>query len=321
VKENLTQEVIANRGAVIRDRLRELIQGSQATTLLLSAEDLCWFSRDDIRGFIRFLHSLDLEASGIAYVRAFKRNQESTFQQSIREPGSMNLSKPRSPGYFHCRYERCISDFDEFLGPSKVLLCSFDRNSFESGCVIRDFCKNVGIKVETAPEQTANDSLSSEALNLLYAYRLCGSGYGQGTDAMHSNWRLVEKFSDLKGPRLLFHSSLLTIAEEKWRADLDWASNRTGFDLLGDLYEDDDKLCVRSSEDMLRFSPTSLEWLAREADIKKSTLSSGDPQEVAKVVHALRYKLSKPAGTRPSRPSHPFVRFLIPFLPERRLHQ
>jgi hypothetical protein len=312
-KENLTPADLAHRGVVTRDRLRELVQVSEANTLLLSAEDLSWFSRGDVCKFIKFLHSLNLETSSIAYVRAFKRDQESRFQQSIREPGAKHLSKPRPPGFFPSCYQLCISAFDEFLGPSNVVLFSFDRDSFESGCVVRSFCKNIGIKIETAPEMTSNDSLSAEALNLLYAYRLCGPGYGSGIEAMHSNWRLVEKFSELKGPRLFFHSSMLTIAEEKWRADLNWSSNRTGFDLLGDLYEDDDKPCVRSTEDMLRFSPTSLEWLAREADIKKNKLSSGDPQEVAKAVHALRLKLSNRNLRIRLRDS------LKPFLPEWRI--
>jgi len=309
-KENLSFTELANRGAVIRDRLNGLARESDANNLIISAEDLSWFSSSDLCRLIEFLHSIDLDTSCIAYIRAFKRDQESRFQQSIREPGARHISKPRSPGYFSSHYKRSIPTFDELLGPSKVFLFNFKRESFEAGCVVRDFCKNLRIKSDAIPETTANNSLSAEALNILYAYRLHGPGYGFGLEAMHSNWRLVERLSELKGSRLLFHSSLLTKSESKWRADLDWASNRTGFDLLGDIYEDDDKPCVRSVEDMLRFSPTSLEWLAQEADIRQSKLASGDPLEVASAVQALRCKLSN------QKPFNRLRNFLKAFLPK-----
>jgi hypothetical protein len=93
----------------------------------------------------------------------------------------------------------------------------------------------------------------------------------------------------------VFHSSLLNSKEDKWRADVEWAMERTGFDLLGNIYEDDDKPCVRGAEDMFRFSPESLDWLARAANVEPSRLASADPTVVAATVHTLRKQLARPS--------------------------
>jgi hypothetical protein len=120
-----------------------------------------------------------------------------------------------------------------------------------------------------------------------------GPGYGKGWAALGANIRLVEKLSELKGSRAFFHSSLLTSTEDKWRPDVEWAMQRTGFDLLGDIYEDDDKQCVRSQDDMLRFSPRSLDWLACAASIKATKIATGDPKAVAGAVRVLSERLTR----------------------------
>jgi hypothetical protein len=294
-KTGLSTEVIRRQGATFREQLQREIRSSPAHTLLLSAEDLSWFDAADIRMLVGFLTVLGMKVQALAFVRRFKRDQESRFQQSVRDPGWWELSKPRSPGFFPTRYQRAISNFDACLDRPDVLLHEYDRRKFENGCVVRQFCKMVGIRQLAIPSTFVNDSLSAEAINLLYAYRVHGPGYGEGWEALDANSRLVTKLSELKGSRLLFHSSLLTSKEDKWRADVEWAMERTGFDLIGNIYEDDDRPCVRGAEDMLRFSPESLDWLARAAHVKPSRLACADPKVVAATVHTLRKQLARPS--------------------------
>jgi hypothetical protein len=103
------------------------------------------------------------------------------------------------------------------------------------------------------------------------------------------------KLAELQGSRLVFHSSLLTTSEDKWRADVEWVMDRTGCDLIGNIYEDDDKPCIRGAEDMLRFSPESLDWLARAVNVEPSRFASADPKVVAATVHTLREQLARPS--------------------------
>ncbi len=104
--------------------------------------------------------------------------------------------------------------------------------------------------------------------------------------------------SELKGDRLVFHSSFFLRSESNWRADVDWISERIGEDMLGDLYADDEKDCVRSEADLLRFSKASLDWLARESGVSVRSLQDGNPKAVAQAVARLRNPVTsrKPAG-------------------------
>jgi hypothetical protein len=299
-KVGLAKDVIRRQGAAFREQLQREVKSSSAHTLILSAEELTWFPADDIRSLTTFLTSLGLEVQALAFVRRFKRDQESRFQQSVRDPGWRQLSKPRGLGFspIGSSYKYAISRFDDCLGSSNVLLSEFDPSKLEGGCAVRHFCKVVRIEQQNIPTTFANNSLSSEALNLLYAYRSHGPGYGEGWSAMEANNRLIKTLSELKGTRLLFHSSLLTSMEDKWREDVEWAIERTGFDLLGNIYEDDDKLCYRCADDMFRFSPRSLEWLARMARIKPSKLRNADPRIIAEVVDILARNLTRQAKSK-----------------------
>lgn len=297
-KAGLSREVIRRQGALFLEQLQREVDSSPAHTLLLSAEDLSWFPPRNLGELIGFLRDLGLQTRALAYIRQFKKDQESRFQQSIRDPGAWDLSKPRDPGFFPIEYERCFSSFDTFLGRSAVTVAEFKPTTFEDGCVVRDFCRLTGVKLEQSPNRFVNDSLSAEALKLLYAFRLLGPGYGEGWDSMDSNRRLTEKLSELKGSRLLFHSSLLMATEEKWRKDLDWVEERTGFEIVGNIYEDDDKPCVQSAKDMLSFSPASLDWLASAADINPRRLTGGDPLSVADAVGVLRNRVGRKSTTQ-----------------------
>jgi hypothetical protein len=298
-KAGLSKEIIRQQGHAFCEQLQHAVRNASAHTLLLSAEDLSWFPADDIRALIDFVTGLGLPTQALAFVRRSKRDQESRFQQSLRDPGFLEITKQRRNEFLSrfltTHYKHPISNFDNGLGRSNVLLFEFDPSRFEGGCAVRQFCKLVGIRQQTIPATFVNDSLSSEALKLLCAYRTHGPGYGEGWGAMEENRRLVEKLSELKGPRLVFHSSLLNSKEDKWRADVEWAMERTGFDLLGNIYEDDDKPCVRGAEDMFRFSPESLDWLARAANVEPSRLASADPTVVAATVHTLRKQLARPS--------------------------
>jgi hypothetical protein len=292
-KERTPLEVIHRLGNRFREQIRREVQSSSAQTLILSAEELCWFTTDDLTRMIHFLGDLGLAPSAFAYIRRFKEYQESHFQQGLREPGALNMATPKQPGSFRGHYRRPILSFDSLLGKSNVTVSMFEPREFKDGCVVRDFCGKLNIKTASVPGRLLNESLSFEALKLLYAYRLHGPGYGEGPGAMESNRLLVGKLAELKGSHLVFHSSLLTSNEDKWRADVEWAMERTGFDLIGNILEDDDKPCVSCAEDMLRFSPESLDWLARAANVQPSTLASADPRVVAATVDILHKQLAR----------------------------
>ena len=73
VKAGLSKEILQKQGAAFREQLQHEVRSSPAHTLLLSAEDLSWFSLGDIRRLVEFLTSLGLRARALAFVRRLKR--------------------------------------------------------------------------------------------------------------------------------------------------------------------------------------------------------------------------------------------------------
>lgn len=288
VKLGLSAESLRLQGEDGRRQLTNAVQRSKAHTLILSAESLYRFPFEDLQRLVEFLSNLYLRVRAIGYVRKFKRHQESFFQQRVRGPSRAGLSKNFQFGFFSVSYQKNISKFDELLGKSNVIIREFDPRKFEAGCPVRHFCQTVGIQQKHIPLRAANESLSLEALQLLYAFRMFGAGYGKGLEAMNANTRLLERLSRCGGTRFFYHSSLLAQAEDEWRADVEWAEERTGIPLLGNIHEDDEKPCVRCEADLLRFSKESLEWLARETGVSFQSLQGGDPEAVAQAVERLR---------------------------------
>jgi hypothetical protein len=136
-----------------------------------------------------------------------------------------------------------------------------------------------------------------DAVRLLYAYRKTQALFAIGQSAIDANQRLVERLSGLDGQNLVFHSSLLLKHEQSWRADVEWISERLGEDMLGNLFTDDGKDCLRGEEDLYRFSGESLDWLARETGVSFQSLKGGNPESVARAVE----RLKEPIGEKRSR--------------------
>ena len=68
---------------------------------------------------------------------------------------------------------------------------------------------------------------------------------------------------------------------------LDWLEERLGSSLRDGL-DDDGGPSIRSEEDLLDFSPASLDWLARRTGTPATSLAGGDPRAVADAVDRLR---------------------------------
>lgn len=288
------------RGTLFKEKLCAASRDSDSRHLILSAEELSNFSEQDIQHLVNFLETLSLECFGICYVRDYKGLQESRFQQALRIPGNQGSCLPPTDKRFNrFQYRKKIEKFLKIVGRKMVTLRRFQKAVLEKGCVVRDFCKVVGISQYNQDVMQSNKSLSLNAVRLLYSYRKFEQGADRARDEIQANRLLCEKLSELGGQKATFHSTIFLRSESAWRADVDWISNLLGHDMLGDLYADDEKECLQTEEDLFNFSPASLEWLACESQIKPSRLKSGAPQSIAEAVGQLQKKLVKEPGDRP----------------------
>jgi hypothetical protein len=127
----------------------------------------------------------------------------------------------------------------------------------------------------------------------LFAYRKFGPGFGVGPTVLRENRRLASRVAKLSGPKLRLHSSLVAPVIAERREDIEWMEARLGVSLAEDLAAHDEG-AIRSEEDLLRFSPETLQWLAEQlgGDYVQRWRPRMGPREVADWMHQLRMQLA-----------------------------
>ena len=300
VREGVGVRELRARGDWFKQRMCVDAFPEKADCLVLSAEELSNFEKPEIEDLVNFLAKQETAVAGIGYVRKFKRLQESRFQQSVRAPGPVGPTlSPEHPVFADFAYRAKLEKFPQIMSRKAVTLGIYEAAISSGGCIVDDFCRRAGIERLERKNARQNESLSMDAVRLLYTFRKFHSGFNQGMNSLGPNQRLVAKLSELKGGRAAFHSSLLKKTESRWRADVDWISQIMGEDMLGDLRGDDERDCLRGEADLFAFSARSLEWLALESQTESGKLKSGDPAVVARAMQVLADRAYDEAGGRP----------------------
>jgi hypothetical protein len=253
-------------------------------TALLSAESLANFKKPELESLCGALRRQRSSITFAGYVRRPKAFMESEFQQRIRA-GQSQLE----PARLVPNYRRKLEKFDQLGGRDRTHIWLFDPAAFPAGDAVQDFCGKLGIDFSPRNVVRSNESLSRDALSLLYAYRRLGPGYGTGPAAMRENRLLIHRLRSLEGAKLRFHSSLVAPLLEAQRADHAWMESRLGASLAEDVAADDAQ-GVRDEGDLLSFSPAALRWL--EGELGAQWRAGDGAQAVAEGMHLLRLSLA-----------------------------
>lgn len=284
------------------ERLTSELRCAGARTALLCGEAISGLQETELRDLFDCLARHRHAIAAVGYVRRPKEYMESIFQQKVK--GGMHK--------FHVsglapRYQSLSRKFDVVLGRENVRLWLFDPKTFPRGCVVQDFCARLGIDFPPDGVIRVNEGLSLPALSLLFAYRKFGPGFGVGPNVLRENRRLANRVSRLPGPKLRLHSSLVVPVIEERREDIEWMEARLGVSLAEDL-DAHDEGAIRSEEDLLKFSPETLQWLAEELGKEhvKRWRPEMNPSEVAEWMHHLRLKLSAADDGAQKTSSDPF---------------
>ena len=282
------EKILSERPAVLK-RLADQIGRCRARTMILSAEDACFFPKPANAAVWAFFSSLQCELQCVAYVRSMRGWLESRFAQTLREPD------PFSPVDFikWLGQTKPIRKFleakDTVFGRERVTLWLFSPAQFPQGCVVRDFCQRIGMKTLPRVIHRSNERLAMPAIQFLYAYRTAGQGYGVGPGVMDENANLLRHLENLQGPAFHLHSDLLDDYCRRNEADIDWMESRLGASLRDGMGHDKDEHAIRSESDLLDFSAESLDWLAERTGTSFRKLAHGDPSQVAAALHLLRW--------------------------------
>jgi hypothetical protein len=279
----LSDEELAKRKTEAIGQLGSELQRAAGRTAILSAEAVSNFNEQEFRHLCDTIGRHGRETAAAGYIRRPKEYMESNFQQQVRGSFLGRLLPDRLlPDY------RRFEKFDAVLGRDNVRFWLFDPKSFPDGCVVRDFCARLDIRFRPEDVIRINEGLSRPALSLLFAYRKFGGGYKPGPALTRQNALLVLCLQKLAGPKLRLHSSLVAPVIAARREGIAWTEDRLGASLAEDLAAHDDD-AIRSEEDLLKFSPESLHWLAGQLGPEYVQRVRPDmrPQEVAEWMQAL----------------------------------
>jgi hypothetical protein len=222
---------VRSTSAGARSALGRAIKSAGRRTLLLSAEGTLFLSVEELRE-LRAVLSAELDEIGIvAYVRPPAAYLGSMVQQLIKGGSLQEFNAER--GYPN--YRRSLEKFDEVFGREHVRLWKFDPAVFPEGCVVRDFCRRLGINVPGERIVHVNESLSREALGLLYTYRRLSHGSHSVLVKGADKTRLVEQVAGIGNTRFRLAPDVVRPILERNRTDIEWMEARLGQPLAEEL--------------------------------------------------------------------------------------
>lgn len=243
-------------GRRIRAKLTNQLERSNSSTLIISGEGISKLRLEELETLYTFISKYVSEVEVVCYVRSTKSYIESALQQRIKS----GLSS-FDPATFYPHYRSRFEKFDLVFGREKVRFWEFKPQTLKGGCVVTDFCARLG--VDLAPEKIIrkNDSLSAEALSLLYTYQKYRS---ESSEPININTKsydaLLQSLSQLKGKKLKLSPKIINPLLLRYKEDMDWMAERLGSTIT----PPEASLAapmVESESDLLRPSRAALSWL------------------------------------------------------------
>ena len=244
---------------------------SRHAHLMISAESIWTASREGQENLRRRLAEEQVDIQVIAYVRPWIPWGTSMFQEAVKGGRKvLAIGRSRDRDVFEVR-KRLQTLFDVF-GRERVTVGLYDP----SRCVVRDFCKRIGLALPDDRQWRVNERLSLEALKLLFAFNRFAGSFGEwGPPRPQGMPRLLEQLQTLPGPGLALHSSFLRPWVAERETDNDWIVREAGISLSSEPVEQDSESAVATEADLFRYSEATRDWLARQIDAPRIRCAEG----------------------------------------------
>ncbi|MDH4188202.1 MAG: hypothetical protein OEV08_14520 [Nitrospira sp.] len=268
----------------MRIDLEQSISTAQGRTVLISGEDISLLQQKGLDKLCRYFRGHFDELLICGYVRPPAGFITSGFQERVKGGQSDRVS----PDQAYRHYEKTFGKFDEIFGRENVQLWKFEPKSFPNGCVVQDFCARLDIAFPVERIIRANESISRQAVSLLYTYRKFGEKLGFRPMGGGESQRLVAALGDIRHDKFRFSPAIVRPVLDANRTDIQWMEERLGQSLHEELgaYRPGD---VRDETDLLWPDPEVVKkLLALLGDAAPAGIKGEMPEEVAVLVHALR---------------------------------
>jgi hypothetical protein len=259
------------------ERIAASIRRARGKTLIISGEGIPrFFAESELRVLKNLLDAHFDRVEIVAYVRDLAGYVTSNFQERVKNGyASFNL--------LDCAplYRKWFEKFDLVFGSENVRLWKFDPAGFPQGCVVQDFCARLGLEPPPGVVRK-NDSLSREALSLLYIFHRHAGPKMPRKDARS----LVRAVQHLSGSPFRLSPKLIAPVLEQCKADTLWMERRLGRSLsdLGTSRPDD----VQSEADLLLPGGALEKELESLPHWREPSFAFRAPDQVAQIVDRLK---------------------------------
>lgn len=243
------KSIVEDDNSVIMKKMLESIENCPGQRMILSGEGIVKLTKKELEDFKDFLYQYFEQITIVAYVRSPSSFIVSAFQEIVKG------------GIYHFMLEKVYPNyrnkfrkFDLVFGRENVHLWKFDPKTFIEGDVVTDFCHKIDIKMNLSSVIRVNDSLSMEALSLLYLY----GKYGSGTDIPNKG-KVISLLQKIGKRKIQISPNLLNPIIDKNAKDILWMEDRLGETLNENISSGIDD--IESEKDLLSVDSETLEAL------------------------------------------------------------
>jgi len=199
-----------------------------------------------------FLEKYSDDIQVIAYIRSPVGFMQSLFQERVK-----NGNTVFNPRRLWPRYRQRFEPLDRVFGRENVTLRKFDPKTLKNGNVVDDLAEFAGIALPPGSAGNENESLSLEALALLFVQRKFGRGIATGfPGASGKNAAFMKRLAAIGKEKIRFAPELLLPIVEANKADLEWMERRLSEPLL-DIPKNSNGPLLRSEQDLLSVADRS----------------------------------------------------------------
>lgn len=237
-----------------KDLIVRTVTSSDASTFIISGEAIQTLREDNLVSMKNFLYGLFDSVEIVAYVRAPYSFISSGFQQMLKTQTNESKFEIDFPPY-----KKRFKDFFTVFGQESIRLLKFDPKSFPEGDVVLDFCSRLGIPMMKEKILKTNESLSKEAISLLYVYRKYGPKPDLNTSGHSGNTIIVNVLSRVGTQKFRFSPALIAPVLEEHKNELNWMEERLGETLDESVIHDSNN--IESEEELENFALDSVSLL------------------------------------------------------------
>ena len=260
--------------------------------LIISAENLWATPEPALRQLRDSLVSRGFDIQVRGYLRPWASWLTSLWvHKTVHDRGRFELLSPQDELVFQVVAN--VERLRRMFGRDRVQLSLFDPAAFPEGCVVRHFASQIGLRVPPGFRLRANDGSSLPAVQLAYCYnRFENPVQEDDTDYPPQKFRMLGLLRQLRGPRLRLHPDLIEPWYQQQRKLDPWIEREFGFSIEAPRAPGPVEGAIRCEEDLFRFAPETLAWLARASGQPVIRQQSGQEaaRQVARQVSQLRFR-------------------------------